>query len=294
MNYILGANHMFLFPESITNEKEHTKTLAKLSESKEIAALDCWLWRGDTAKEEAKILRASGKIINYNIGDRFGEAPSNPASPDSRERDEAYSKVMREIEYALSLDAKKIVFGSGKDFPLERDAAKERFFEFVMKILGEIPRDVTLAFEPTDRDIDKFFLYGPLDETVELSKRVRGEGFLNFGILLDMCHVPLMHETLESAISKAKTELVHIHLGNCVIKNRASELYGDKHPSWSFPDGEYSDEDGARFVKMLKSAGYFERDGATVSFEMRPYPNMSAEESLSRFVKIFKTAISED
>jgi sugar phosphate isomerase/epimerase len=293
MSALLGVNHMFLYPQSIVSEKIHKETLSELAKTELVDALDCWLWRGNTAKEEAKILLSSGKIINYNIGDRFEEAASNPASPDKGEREEAYSRFMREIEYALSLNSKKIVFGSGKDYASDRYAAKERFFEFVMKLCENVPTDVTLCFEPTDRDIDKCFLYGPLDETLELTKRVRSEGFENFGILLDMCHVPLMHETLESALLKSLEYLVHVHLGNCVIKNKTNLFYGDKHPAWDCPDGEYSSADAINFVKMLKKGGYIDKSNSTVSFEMRTFENVSANDSLKRFVETYKAAISE-
>ena len=293
MKTILGSNHMFLYPDSITNAEVHTETLAKLSSSEKIDALDCWLWRGSRADAERQILKSSGKIINYNIGDRFGEASSNAASPDKSERDYAYSTVMREIEYALSLDSKKIVIGSGRDFPCDRDSAKERFFEFMMKLGEELPHDVMLTLEPTDRDIDKFFLFGPLNETVDFVKRVRKAGFDNFGLLLDMCHVPLMHETLESAIEKSRDVLEHIHLGNCVIKDKNNAFYGDKHPAWNYPGSEYSSDDGVRFIKMLREIGYTEKDNNTVSFEMRPMGELSSEESLDEFVKVFYRGMME-
>ncbi len=293
MKTILGINHQFLYPEAMVNAAAHTESLKELSSFDNVDALDCWLWRGESAKEEAKILLDSGKVINYNIGDRFGEAVCRPASASLAERDYAYSTIMREIEYALSLGSKKIVFASGPDFPLDRTRATERFFEFVTKLLREIPKDVTLALEPTDRDIDKHFLLGPLDETVSFIKRVRGAGYDNFGLLLDMCHVPLMHETLDSAISKSFDTLVHIHLGNCMIKDEKDALYGDKHPAWDYPGGEYSSADGARFLKMLRKIGYTEKDNNTISFEMRRVIGFSAEESVSRFVEIYNNAMGE-
>ena len=287
MKTIVGINHQFLYPNAMIDPAEHKKTLAILSQNELVSALDCWLWRGEWAKEEAKILRSSGKIINYNVGDRFGEALSKPASPDASDREYAFSTYMREIEYGLSLDSKKIVIGSGSDYPCERDAAKERFFEFIMKIGERLPSDVTLALEPTDRDIDKHFLYGPLGETVELVKRVRKAGFLNFGILLDMCHIPLVYETLDSAIEKVKDTLVHVHLGNCMLKDKNDPLYGDKHPAWDYTGGEFSSEDGAHFIRRLRDIGYFDKDNNTVSFEMRTMEGRSPEESLCHFVGVF-------
>ena len=285
---------MFLYPEAIVNETVHTETLKKLSKSSLVDALDCWVWRTpETSKEEIAILKASGKIINYNVGDRFGETPSFPASPEKTERDRAYDLYMREINAGLTIGTKKIVIGSGPDIPQEHRAAKERFFEFVLRLLGNIPKDVSLVLEPTDWDVDKHFLFGPLNETVDFIKRVRAEGYDNFGLLLDQCHVPIIHETLESALEKGKSVLEHIHLGNAVIKDKESKYYGDKHPAWNYSGSEYSDEDGVRFIKMLRNIGYTDRKGATVTFEMRPYEGKSAEESLERFVSVFKRGMAE-
>lgn len=61
MSVILGTNHMFLYPDSMVNERAHLESLKKLAATDKVEALDCWLWRGETAKEEKKILLDSGK-----------------------------------------------------------------------------------------------------------------------------------------------------------------------------------------------------------------------------------------
>ncbi len=288
-NAILGVNHQFLYPEAMVDAAAHTETLRKAAELDKVDALDCWVWRGQRAKEEIALLRASGKVINYNIGDRFGEAAVFPCSPDKADRVYAYDTLMREIEYALAVSSKKIVFASGKDLPEDRDGAKERLGELIVTISKQLPLDVTLALEPTDRDIDKYFLLGPLDETVDFIKKWR-RYVPNLGLLLDMCHVPLMHETLESAIEKADDTLKHIHLGNCKLDDTTHPFYGDKHIPWGYEGGLYGENEGVLFLKMLRKIGYFDKKGATVSFEMRPYEGMSAEESLDRFVGVWERA----
>lgn len=293
MKTILGINHQFLYPDAMVNAKAHTDSIKEISAFDNIDAIDCWLWRGSNAKEEAAILRDSGKIINYNIGDRFGEDVCKPASDSIAEREYAYSKIMREIEYALNLDSKKIVFASGPDFPSDRHGATDRFFEFVIKLLSQIPDDVTLALEPTDRDIDKHFLLGPLDETVSFIKRVRTAGGNNFGLLLDMCHVPLMHETLDSSLEKAEDTLVHIHLGNCMLKDKNDTLYGDKHPAWGYTGGEYAEAEAVYFIKKLRGHGYIATPNNTVTFEMRRIHGRGAKESLDEFVRIWNRGLSE-
>ncbi len=288
MKTVLGANHQFLFPAAMTDAEAHTESLKHMSQLQGFDALDCWLWRGERAKEEAAILKASGKIINYNIGDRFGEAGAFPASDSPREREYAYDVIMREVSYALELNSKKIVFGSGPDFPADRSGAKERFAELIVRVGEQLPDDVVLALEPTDRDIDKYFLFGPLDETVDFIREIRKNGFDRIGLLLDMCHIPLMHETIDSALQKVADTLVHIHLGNCMLSDKGDVYYGDKHPAWGYPGAEYGEAEAIYFIKKLKEIGYLNVDGNTVSFEMRPISGLSAEGSLSEFIRIWK------
>ena len=290
-NAILGVNHQFLYPKAIVDASDHTETLKKAVELEDISALDCWTWRGQRSREEISILRSSNKIINYNIGDRAGEKPTFPCSPDKADRVYAYDTIMREVEYALAIGSKKIVFASGPDLPEDREGAKERLGELIVTISRQIPRDVVLALEPTDRDIDKHFLLGPLDETVAFIKRWRRYA-PTLGLLLDMCHVPLMHETLESAMEKVDDTLVHVHLGNCMIKDSNDPFYGDKHIPWGYDGAEYGEEEGEKFLLMLKKYGYFDKNGATVSFEMRPYDGCGSEESLKRFVEVWNRAKS--
>lgn len=286
---ILGINTQFLYPESIVDPVAHTESLKKLSQATNVDALDCWMWRGERAKEERDILLASGKVINYNIGDRFGEEIAQPSSKSQADRDRAYDLMMREIEHGLSVNTKKIIFGSGPDHPEDHQGAIERFEELIMKVSTQLPSDVQLALEPTDWDIDKFFLFGRMEETVDFIHRLQKNG-VNIGMLLDMCHVPIMHETLESALEKAQDTLIHIHLGNAVIKNPANPFYGDKHIPWDYADSEYTCADGVRFINMLKDKGYFDHDNATVTFEMRPFEGTTPEESLQKFVDVYNSA----
>ena len=286
---ILGINHQFIYPESITNGDAHTENLRKLASNPYVDALDCWVWASHS-KEELAILRDSGKVINYNIGDRVGEVPVLPHTADAKERTYAFEILKRETEFALESGAKKIIFASGKDVaPEERADARKRLEEFILEWSQMLPKDVWLTIEPTDRDVDKFFLLGDAEETCQVVRNIRKDGFERMGILLDMGHVPIMHETLESASVKMGELLEHIHLGNCIIKNQANQLYGDKHPCWGAVDGEYDEKDGEVFLNCLKDVGYFTRGHAqTVSFEMRPLTGMSSEQTIEYLVKWFE------
>lgn len=284
---ILGVNHQFIYETAMTDADAHTHTLKMLSENENIDALDCWVW-ADHSKEELAILKGCVKQINYNIGDRFGEVAIFPATTDKREREYALDILKRETSFAVEAGSKKIVFGSGRDVPDGREDAKKRFEEFVLSWSEFIPKDICVTLEPTDRDVDKHFLYGSMTETREAICSLRSKGMKNIGILLDMAHIPIMHETLESAVLGGGDLLEHIHLGNCVIKDKGSRFYGDKHPSWGYIGGEYDENDGAKFIRLLRDSGYFTKgEERTVSFEMRPLVEKTPEESIEYLTKWF-------
>lgn len=284
---ILGINHMFLYPESMVDGTVHVETLNKVADNPFVNALDCWVWPTH-AKEEMQILRNCGKQINYNIGDRPGDAPVFPATKDAKERAYSLDILRRERDFAVECGAKKIIFGSGPDVPDDREEAQKRFVDFVLEWSMDLPGDICLALEPVDHDIDKCALFGTLVDTCRCIDRIKEGGYENAGILLDMGHVPIMYETLETAVKKCGQYLNHIHLGSCVIKNKDNPLYGDKHPCWGYPDGEYDENDGAQMLRLLKEVGYFSRGSdQTMSFEMRPLIGKTSEESVEYLAKWF-------
>ena len=287
-NVILGINHQFIYPKSMTDERAHTENLKKLAENPYVDALDCWIW-ATNSKEELAIIRDCDKVINYNIGDRIGENPVFPATKDPKERQYSLDILRRETEFALECGAKKIIFASGKDVPAEREDALKRLEDFILEWSQMLPEDVWLTLEPIDTDIDKFFLLGSPEDTCRVVQNVRKSGFDRLGILLDMGHIPLMYETLESASRKMGDLIEHIHLGSCILKNKQNPLYGDKHPCWGAEDGEYDEKDGATFLRCLREIGYLSRGKAqTISFEMRPMVGMSAEQTIEHLANWFK------
>ena len=292
MKVILGVNHQFLYPEAIVSRKAHTEALRELVSFPNLDALDCWVWRTpDAAREEIRILRESGCQINYNIGDRFGEKIVFPASADADERRYASNILRREIGFAMDAGAKKIILGSGPDVPEARADAKKRFAELLFSVFADVPKDVMICLEPTDRDMDKFFLFGPALETADFVRGMRRGGMTNFGMLLDMAHIPLMRETMESAVCGAAETISHIHLGNNIVSNPRNPMYGDKHVPFGVPDSAYTECDAAAFLKLLQENGYLLKEPCTVSFEVRPKEGVSAKDTWNDFFRIWRDSI---
>lgn len=293
MSIILGVNHQFLYPAAMTDAAIHCTTLKKVAEYTSVQALDCWVWPEKTqSREEIRILKDSGRWINYNIGDRPMDEPCFPGSPDKNRGARGLDILRREVDYAVEIGARRIVMGSGSDVPEDREGAKDRYAAILMELKERIPDDVILTLEPTDRDVDKRFLFGPVKETADFIRRLRREGFSNFAMLLDMGHIPIMHETIESAVANAGDTLAHIHLGNAIIRNPRHPFYGDKHVAWGASESEYGSADAARFLRLLNESGYFSAPESTVSFEMRAIEGYTPEESLAAFVEVFRNSMS--
>jgi sugar phosphate isomerase/epimerase len=160
-----------------------------------------------------------------------------------------------------------------------------------MEAFREVPLDVPVTLEPTGRDMDKYFLLGPFDESAAFAENLRKQGMRNFALLIDMGHVPLLGVSIDDALDQARGYIGHIHLGNCLIKDRQHPLYGDNHVPWGFPGGEYDGSDAGVFLRKLAAAGYFDKEArGTVSFEMRPYEELGSERSAGRFIEIFEKA----
>ena len=137
--------------------------------------------------------------------------------------------------------------------------------------------NIKVVVETFDRDIDKKALIGPNAEGVSLSQRIR-QKHSNFGLMLDLSHLPLQHETSEQALRIAKDHLVHAHMGNCVMRDKTHPAYGDNHPRFGVPGGENDVPQVVEYIRVLMQIGYLnEKNPAILSFEVKPMADESSE-----------------
>jgi sugar phosphate isomerase/epimerase len=81
----------------------------------------------------------------------------------------------------------------------------------------------------------------------------------NFGLTIDLSHLPLLGETSGQAIRAAGRHLIHAHIGNCVAQHPDSKLYGDFHPRFGHPEGSTDVAEVATFLRELSVLGYWEQ-----------------------------------
>ena len=100
----------------------------------------------------------------------------------------------------------------------------------------------------------------------------------NFGLMVDLSHLPLLKESADFALKTAKDYLAHIHIGNCILKDKNHPAYGDKHPPFGCTSGENDVEAVKLFLKALMEIEYIgEGKQNVVSFEVKPLEGESPE-----------------
>ena len=164
------------------------------------------------------------------------------------------------------------------------EEGRERALEQVTRSLNELceyaerqARDYQLAIslETFDRSIEKKSLLGPTRDAVDVARRVR-ERHANFGLTIDLSHIPLLGESIRDSLTQAQDVLLHTHIGNCQMRDPALASYGDKHPRFGAPHTENDTEALAEFLTVLFEIGYFQKPVPTrrpvVTFEVRPLP----------------------
>ncbi len=230
----------------------------------------------------------------------------NLNSLDESLRRKSIDAVKADLEQAVRLGAPGLAVLSG---PLEstggdapkraRQALVDSLVElcnFALEISPDPDQPLMVELETFDDAIDKRSLMGPSGAADALAAEI-SEAVPNFGLLLDLSHLPLLGESPEEAVSAAIGHLTHVHAGNCLMSDESSPLYGDKHPPFGWPGTENDTPELVRYLRALKNAGYFDKQLATrypvFSFEVKPVPPQSPELLLADTRRVFEAALAE-
>ncbi|KPV63582.1 MAG: Xylose isomerase-like TIM barrel [Candidatus Bathyarchaeota archaeon BA1] len=296
----LGIVHPMAFPETLDGEGPILETARKICKDAFFSSIEVsWVKDPATRIKLAKMLDAAHLDVIFCGGPPILMQGINLNSMDLAVRNKAVDDVKRLVDEAYDMNAKILVVCSGPDPAREeRDQAKDHLIESLREICryaGQKAKDYTLfvSLENFDRDVHRKLLIGPTAEAVEIAEGVK-EDYGNFGLTVDLSHLPLLKENSEEALSLAKDHLCHVHIGNCVVKDRSHPLYGDQHPRFGIGGGENNVKELSYFLKALKDIGYFGRKTATtlpvVSFEVKPTTDETSEIVIANSKRVFLDA----
>lgn len=271
----VGIVHFMAFPACMGGAGPTLPTLTEIATDPFFGAVEVTAIADDRVRREAAaLLHSAGLEVGFGAQPMLLAGGHDLGSRDADRRQAALALCDAALSQARELGAGKLAVLSGPD-PGEagRPAAREALISSLCE-LGQRCRDagITLVLETFDRTIDKKCLLGPNAEAAEVAREVR-RTVPDFGLMIDLSHLPLQGESSAAAVRAVADVLVHAHCGNAICKDPSHPLYGDHHPRFGHPDGENGAAELREFIAALIEAGYLQEGaGRTLAFEVKPAP----------------------
>jgi len=267
----VGLIHFMAYPQTIKGEGPILETLAEIAADDYFTLVEVTWIKDPEIRQKAKDLLAhAGMSVAYGAQPALLTQKLNLNAEDPAERKTAIDQIVACVDEAYELNARGLAVLAGKDPGAEgRARAKELLVDSLKHICKR--RRMPIALETFDRvGYGKNALIGPTAEAVEIAEAVKAE-CPNFGLMLDLSHLPLLGETAKQCLTTAKDHLIHVHIGNCVMKDPDHPAYGDEHPRFGIPGGENGVPELVEWLRALFEIGYLDgKMPKPVSFEVKP------------------------
>ena len=290
----LGVVQFMLFPEAMKGGTASVEALEILAREPALTAVEVTGFGTDPLRgRAAAIIRDSGMVAAFGAQPALLSRKLSLCDLDAKRREEAVRVVLGCMEEAAELDCVGVAVLSGPD-PGEdkRIEARAALYDSLVELANSAAaKGVALELESFDRkEFGKNCLVGPTREAVELARKVCEE-CPDFGLMLDLSHMPLLGESPREMLLPAREVLTHVHVGNCVMKYPSHPAYGDNHPPFGIPEGEVGVKELSRFLKVLAEIGYLEKGGSNiVSAEVKPLGGQDPEVILAATLRSLERA----
>ena len=291
--------HFMSFPDVGKGEGPVLETLEKILQDDFFTAVEITHIKDDKVREQVKkMLETSHVISSYVTHPMLLSNKLDINSLNEEQRKKAVAVVKNGIEEAHYLGAKGVSVLSGPH------PGKDLEQEGVQKLLESLEefcdysRKYHLAFEleTFDFDVDKKCLIGKSDLAATVAQKIRTK-YPNFGLILDLSHIPLQYEPTKTAIHNCARYTTHFHIGNCVLKDRNHPAYGDQHPRFGVNGGENDVDQLREFFEALFEEGWLKNDPTVkaeekplISFEVKPMAGENPLLVLANSKRVFRQA----
>ena len=270
----VGLIHFMAYPTTIKGEGPILESIKKIAVDDYFTAIEITWIKDKAVREKVKHLLECSKLrIAYGGQPRLLTTGMNINDLDEEGRQKALQNLKEGIDEAYEMGASGFAFLSGK----YAEDKKEEAYQALVSSTKELctyaasKGNMRVALEVFDYDIDKKSLIGPAPLALRFAKEIKAEHD-NFGLMVDLSHIPMIHETIEESLLPVKDYIIHAHMGNCVIKSADLPAYGDAHPRFGFPGGENDVEQVTEFLRFLLKIGFLnEKNPPIVSFEVKPF-----------------------
>ena len=269
----MGIVHFMAFPELAGGRGPWEETVKHIAIDPFFSAIEITHIEDEAQRRR---VREICRLAQLDIG--FGAQPAilsqglDLNSLDESRRCKAVAKLKELLDEACFMGAQSFVVLSGKDPGQDRRAEA---VQALATSLGELcaysngqdgPKVIAEIF---DFDVDKCCLLGPAPLAREVAETVCREHD-NFGLLVDLSHIPLCRESAPQALEPVKEFLAAAHLGNAVLDQNLP-CYGDYHPIFGTPGSVNDVPEMVDFLRTLVGIGFLDgKKRPMVSFEIKP------------------------
>ena len=225
------------------------------------------------SREAVRTVAGMGHLLLcQNAHGRLMAAGLNPNDPDEAGRMKAEAALIDGVDEAASLGISAMGMLAGKWTPETRETCFGQLKKTVLNVCRcAQAKGITVELEVFDHDIAKKALLGPATLAARFAAEVRAE-VNNFGLMVDLSHIPMTYETPAQVIPVLKPYITHLHMGNTVIFDPQAPAYGDEHPRFGFPGSENDVPQLTDFLRELRKNGFFDAEKpCTLTFEIKPW-----------------------
>ena len=278
----LGLVHFMAFPETMQDESLLLPTIEKVAADPMFRCIEIKAIEDESLIEPVVRLAASaGLDLALAAQPAVLGNKLDPGSAERKETERALEVLKLHVDQACVLGAESVALLSGPDPGEEkkRSEALSHTADFLAELCdySRSQDGPAIILEVFDRSVDKKALVGPADVAARLSELVYARGIDNFGLLVDLSHLPLLGEAPYQAIDPVADYLKAAHIGNAVLE-QGHPQYGDQHPGFGTPEGANKVEEVRDFIHILKNIGFLNRKNPPmVSFEVKPADNETSE-----------------
>ena len=291
----MGIVHFMAFPELAGGGGPWVETVRHIAVDPFFTAIEITHIEVNAVRDEVKnLIRLARLSVGYGAHPAILSQGLNINDLSEAERVNVCAQLKRHIDEAIYMGAESFVVLSGKDPGKER---RDEAVDAMVRSLNELcsysaandgPKVVLEVF---DSEVDKCCLLGPAHLGRQVAQEISKEHD-NFGLLVDLSHIPLLRESPEEALAPVKEYLAGVHIGNAIIDPDLPG-YGDNHPAFGTPGSANDVEEVADFLRTLLDLGFLDgRARPIVSFEIKPSEGQDPLVVIANAERVMKQAWS--
>jgi sugar phosphate isomerase/epimerase len=289
----VGLIHFMAYPSTMKGEGDILETIKKIAVDDYFNAIEITCIKDENVRKNVKkILDSSHMSVSYGGQPRLLTTGLNINDLNEDGRILALKTLKEGIDEAYEMGASGFAFLSGK----YEEISKEKSYDALIKSTKELCAyaksngNIKIMLEVFDYDVDKKSLIGPANLAKRFAEDIKIE-YDNFGLLVDLSHIPLLKESIKESLIPVKKHIIHAHMGNCVLKDSKFAAYGDVHPRFGFPESENDVNELAEYLRVLKKIGFLnKKNPPVVSFEVKPFGDEDSDVVIANAKRVLNIA----